>query len=179
MAEFIDRKKIMTEIDELPCAGCTDTDCVNCIQLVIEEALPENIEAIQHGHWRGSYNNWSCSICGANAPTEGDYRQVKTDHCPYCGSRMDEKLMQYRVYGHTTVTVAVDITAYSEKEAYKKAAEELGSLMAFSGNNGLDKLVGVNESNQSVSADEEIEYDDTEVLGLADKEDDEDDEKDI
>ena len=174
MAEFIDREKLLTKIDELPCAGCTDIDCVNCIQLVIEEMLPENIDAIQHGHWRGSYNNWSCSVCGANAPTEGDYRQVKTDHCPCCGSRMDEELRLYRVYGHTPVTVAVDVTAYSEKEAYEKAAEELGSLMAFSGNGGLDKLVGVNEPNQSVSADEEIEYDDVEVLGPVNREDDDD-----
>lgn len=87
---------------------------------------------------------------------------------------MDEELRLYRVYGHTPVTVAVDVTAYSEKEAYEKAAEELGSLMTFSGNGGLDKLVGVNEPNQSVSADEEIEYDDVEVLGPVNGEDDDD-----
>ena len=179
MAEFIDREKLLTKIDELPCDGCTDIDCVNCIQLVIEEMLPENIEAVQHGHWRGEYNNWRCSVCDASAPTEGDYRQVKTDYCPHCGSRMDEELMQYVVFGHTQVTVAVAIKAYSEKEAYEKAKKELSSLMTFAGNGGTDKLVGVNEPNQSISADEEIVYDDFDLLGLADEEDDEDDEENI
>lgn len=29
-----------------------------------------------------------CSVCDHDAPTEGDYRQVKTNYCPNCGARM-------------------------------------------------------------------------------------------
>lgn len=29
-----------------------------------------------------------CSVCDFDAPTEGDYRQVKTNYCPNCGARM-------------------------------------------------------------------------------------------
>ena len=29
-----------------------------------------------------------CSNCGCDAPTEGDYRQVKTNFCPNCGADM-------------------------------------------------------------------------------------------
>lgn len=29
-----------------------------------------------------------CSACDYDAPTEGDYRQVKTNYCPNCGARM-------------------------------------------------------------------------------------------
>lgn len=29
-----------------------------------------------------------CEQCGSDAPTEGDYRQVKTNYCPNCGADM-------------------------------------------------------------------------------------------
>ena len=36
-------------------------------------------------------DNIQCSICGHDAYTEGDYRQVKTNYCPNCGARMDKE----------------------------------------------------------------------------------------
>ena len=30
-----------------------------------------------------------CSVCDYDAPTEGDYRQVKTNYCPNCGAKME------------------------------------------------------------------------------------------
>lgn len=32
MAEYIDRKKLLMEIEALPCDGCTDVDCGECIK---------------------------------------------------------------------------------------------------------------------------------------------------
>ena len=49
---------------------------------------------VVHGEWT-TKRTWQhdgeiyCSVCDSNAPTEGDYRQVKTNYCPNCGAKMD------------------------------------------------------------------------------------------
>ena len=85
--------------------------------------------------------------------------------------------MIYRVFGNTTVVVTVEVSARNEEEAYEKAAEQLSSLRSYAGNGGYDKLVGVSGDKQSVNIDEDIEYDDIELLvdeGDSDEEDDDD-----
>lgn len=47
----------------------------------------------KEGEWittRTEYHDGEiyCSICDHDAPTEGDYRQVKTKYCPNCGAKM-------------------------------------------------------------------------------------------
>lgn len=79
---------------------------------------------------------------------------------------------RYRVYGHTTVTVVIEVNAESEVDAYEEALNQLNSLEAYVGNGGTDKLLGVSGDDESVSADEEIEYDDIECLGPAEGEED-------
>ncbi|HCA30075.1 MAG TPA: hypothetical protein DEP23_11160, partial [Ruminococcaceae bacterium] len=75
---------------------------------------------------------------------------------------------KYRVYGHTTVTVTIEVEANNEAEGYQAAADELYFLSAYAGNGGLDRLIGVDGENESsVNADEEITYDDIELLGPA------------
>ena len=51
--------------------------------------------------------------------------------------------MKYRVFGHTTVTVTVEVSADNEKDALEVAFDQLTNLTAFAGNGGFDKLVGV------------------------------------
>jgi hypothetical protein len=85
---------------------------------------------------------------------------------------------KYRVCGHTTVTVVVEVVAESEAKAYEKASDELCNLDAYVGNGGTDKLIGVYGDGQSVSADEEIVYDDIERLGRAEDEEDGEDNED-
>lgn len=73
-------------------------------------------------------------------------------------------MKKYRVCGNTTVTVYKEIWANDEDEAIDKAYDELQSLTAFCGNGGTDKLIGVYEYNESISADDYITWDDTELL---------------
>ena len=73
-------------------------------------------------------------------------------------------MKKYSVRGTTVVTVTKEVWASSEEEAYDKAWRELTTLTAFCGNGGIDKLIGVCEDNESVSADDNIEYDDIEEL---------------
>jgi len=73
--------------------------------------------------------------------------------------------MRYRVFGHTTVTGTTEVNADSPEDALIKAGYKLDSLVAYSGNGGMDKLLGVEGECDSVSADESIEWDDYEELG--------------
>ena len=49
--------------------------------------------------------------------------------------------MKYRVYGRTTVTVTVEVSADNKKDALEVAFDQLTNLTAFAGNGGFDKLV--------------------------------------
>ena len=73
-------------------------------------------------------------------------------------------MKKYRVCGTTTVTVYKEVWANNEDEAIDKADKDLYSLTAFLGNGGTDKLIGVYDSDESVSADNYIEWNDTEEL---------------
>lgn len=54
--------------------------------------LRGDVAEVRHGRWvYGEDDNIQCSICGHDAYTEGDYRQVKTNYCPNCGARMDKE----------------------------------------------------------------------------------------
>ena len=73
-------------------------------------------------------------------------------------------MKKYRVLGNTVVSVFKEVYANSEEEAYEIANQELHYLTGYVGNNGYDKLVGVIGDDESVSADDTIEWDDIEFL---------------
>ena len=51
---------------------------------------PIDAAPVVHGRWvYGEDVDIQCSVCGADAFTEGDYRQVKSRYCPNCGAKMD------------------------------------------------------------------------------------------
>lgn len=74
-------------------------------------------------------------------------------------------MKRFRVFGHATVTVSVlieveDNEKLTEEEIYERATENFGGIMAFAGNGGTDKLVGVSDYDETITADEEPEFDD-------------------
>lgn len=73
-------------------------------------------------------------------------------------------MARYRVYGRATVFVSVEVEAGSAEDALLEASDQLPMLSAYAGNGGTGRLVGVNDEGQSISADEEIEYDDCKLL---------------
>ena len=74
-------------------------------------------------------------------------------------------MKKYKVYGTTVVTVTKEVWANNEYEACEKAFDKLSGLTQFCGNGGCgDKLIGVYEHDESVSADDTIEYNDAEIL---------------
>lgn len=49
-----------------------------------------DVAPVVHGKWAyGEDVDIQCSVCGVDALTEGDYRQVKSRYCPNCGAKMD------------------------------------------------------------------------------------------
>lgn len=49
-----------------------------------------DVAPVVHGKWAyGEDIDIQCSVCGVDALTEGDYRQVKSRYCPNCGAKMD------------------------------------------------------------------------------------------
>lgn len=73
-------------------------------------------------------------------------------------------MKKYRVYGTTVVEVAKEVWANSEEEAYEKAENQLRRLTEYCGNGGYDKLIGVEDDDESVTSNEDIEYCECEVL---------------
>lgn len=69
------------------------------------------------------------------------------------------------VLGHTTVTVSTVIEVPdgplpSEDEIFEMAKKTFGGIQACAGNGGLDKLIGVYGDNETIAADEGVEFDD-------------------
>lgn len=73
-------------------------------------------------------------------------------------------MKKFRVMGTTVVTVYKEVWANNEDEAMEKVENQLSNLTAYCGNGGCDKLVGVDNSDESVEADGEIEWSETELL---------------
>ena len=73
-------------------------------------------------------------------------------------------MKKYRVYGTTVIDVTTEVWANSEEEAYEKAENKLARLTEYCGNGGYDKLVGVDDVEDTVVANNDIEYDDCEFL---------------
>lgn len=73
-------------------------------------------------------------------------------------------MKKYKVCGVTEVTVYKEVWAINEEEAIEKASNQLSSLTEYCGNGGCDKLVGVEEYDESVEVGGYIEWNDTEEL---------------
>ncbi len=70
-------------------------------------------------------------------------------------------MKKYAVYGKVATWVRVELEAKDKEEAIEKAFDECSFLDAFVGNCGIDKLIGVCDTDTakvSVSCDDEIEY---------------------
>ena len=73
--------------------------------------------------------------------------------------------MKYIVTGKTNVMVNLEVEADTEEGAMEFACKELGSLTAFVGNGGSDKLVGVSLQKAHIDPSDEIEWIDAHLIG--------------
>ena len=74
---------------------------------------------------------------------------------------MKNQLKEYTVFGHTEVTVSVRVKAENADEAMKKAEEAYGGIIQYAGNGSMGLIGPADTDNeQTISADEEIIFDD-------------------
>ncbi len=74
-------------------------------------------------------------------------------------------MREIRVFGHAQVTVSVVIRVrgdaeLTEKEIFQRARRKFGGIHSYLGNGGDDKLIGVENRNETISADENPKFDD-------------------
>lgn len=78
-------------------------------------------------------------------------------------------MKRYRVFGNTNIVVTTVIEVPDDEELtaediYARAYDEFEGISSFCGNGGTDKLIGVNSSEDTIDADNEVEFDDYELL---------------
>ncbi len=69
-------------------------------------------------------------------------------------------MKRYNVHGTVPVVVTITVEAENENEAIEIAARKFKGVHAYVGNGGLDKLIGVDGSNESIEVNGEPEFDD-------------------
>ena len=92
MARLIDMDELLNEFEALKNKAETLRDAIylDAVMAVIDTAPIIDAAPVVHGEWLfGEDVDIQCSICGADAMTEGDYRQVEYIFCPNCGAKMD------------------------------------------------------------------------------------------
>ena len=75
--------------------------------------------------------------------------------------------MKYAVRGKVTVFVCVELEAEDKEDAIEKAFDECSALDALVGNGGVDKMLGVQDTDTaevSVSCSDEVEYTEAEEI---------------
>lgn len=75
--------------------------------------------------------------------------------------------MKYAVRGKVVVWVCVELEAENKEDAIEKAFDECASLDALVGNGGIDKMLGVcntDTAEVSVGCDDDVEYTEAEEI---------------
>lgn len=70
------------------------------------------------------------------------------------------KKKKYDVHGVVPVVVHITVEAESEEQAIEIAGKKFKGVHEYMGNNGYDKLIGVEGSNESITIDGDVEFDD-------------------
>lgn len=124
----------------------------DCMHLNLPDAIVERIKADGVREYltaqKGEHQDIQRSVDQQNDHARGTY-QTK----------------YIRVLGHAEVTVSVrikvrDDETLSEQDIYSRAGKKFGGIMAFVGNGGMDKLIGVEGEGETISADEAPVFDD-------------------
>ena len=86
---FIDKEALMKSIQENPAVDGNHR-AAQLLECIMNAPTIDAVPVV-HGRWVYGEGDIQCSICGHDAYTEGDYRQVKTNYCPNCGACMDKE----------------------------------------------------------------------------------------
>lgn len=86
MSEYIERDRLLKVLE----GNFYGIGGADVMRQLIEMQPAVDVSPVRHGRWiYGEDIDIQCSVCGADALTEGDYRQTRSNYCPNCGARMD------------------------------------------------------------------------------------------
>lgn len=86
MSEYIDRDRLLKVLEH----NFYGIGGAGVMRQMIEMQPAADVSPVRHGRWiYGEDIDIQCSVCGADALTEGDYRQTRSNYCPNCGAKMD------------------------------------------------------------------------------------------
>ena len=85
-------------------------------------------------------------------------------------------MSKWLVYGTAYVGVQIEVEAEDKESAIEEASDQLDDLISYCGNGGMDKLVGVDLDEASLTTNG-IVYDEAEYLGESEEEEDEEEEE--
>ena len=129
----------------------------------VEKSLTESLET------KADNPNFKWDCMHLNLP-DAIVERIKADGVRSVDQQNDHARGTYqtkyiRVLGHAEVTVSVrikvrDDETLSEQDIYARAGKKFGGIMAFVGNGGMDKLIGVEGEGETISADEAPVFDD-------------------
>ena len=91
-AEYIERKALIERFKKMGLGenSFMERMFADGVYSVLETFPSVDVVPVIHGRWiYGEDMDIKCSHCGGDALTEGDYRQVESNHCPNCGAKMD------------------------------------------------------------------------------------------
>lgn len=67
---------------------------------------------------------------------------------------------KYDVHGTAPVVVHITVEAENGDQAMEIAKKKFRGVKEYTGNGGVDKLIGVEGSNESITIDGDVEFDD-------------------
>lgn len=89
MEGYITKNQAIHAMEQVTQPECFIEDTRKDFAKIIEKLPAADVAPVVHGKWVFEDVGLICSNCGMDAPTEGDYRQVRSSYCPCCGARMD------------------------------------------------------------------------------------------
>lgn len=89
MEGYITKNQAIHAMEQVTQPECFIEDTRKDFAKIIEKLPAADVAPVVHGKWVFEDVDLICSNCGMDAPTEGDYRQVRSSYCPCCGARMD------------------------------------------------------------------------------------------
>ena len=100
MSEYIDRKKLLEELNQAP-AYFDNGDIRYGIDIAFSEVLKQpiaDVQEVKHGYWEDKFNRnrmatqTFCSVCGKHSGIGGIDSNRHKPYCPNCGAKMDKEV---------------------------------------------------------------------------------------
>ena len=99
--EYIDKDKLLNDIECIDISCCTDIDDIFTeVERTIDEQPTADVQELRHGKWipihydSGLFdgdNCDKCSVCGYERFIEDVEYKTVYNYCPNCGAKMDKE----------------------------------------------------------------------------------------